>query len=82
MPLDRRMQILLEERQHALLEQEAARRQTSVAALIRDAIDRVYAGSAGDRQHAAAGLLEAAPMPVEDWAVMKAQMLDDLAGAS
>ncbi|MEX2619914.1 MAG: hypothetical protein WD250_06820 [Egibacteraceae bacterium] len=80
MPLDRRLQILLEERQHVLLEQEAARRGTSVASLIREAIDRVYAGATADRQDAAAAILEASPMPVEDWAPLKARMLDEMAG--
>lgn len=80
MALDRRLQILLEERQHALLEREATRRGTSVAALIREAVDRMYAGAGADRQQAAAELLQAEPMPVEDWTAMKAQMLDELAG--
>jgi hypothetical protein len=80
MGLDRRLQVLLEERQHALLAREARRRGTSVGALSRDAIDRVYAGTAGDRERAAAELLAAEPMPVEDWRTMKARMLDELAG--
>ena len=79
MSLDRRLQILVEGRQHDLLEREAVRRGTSVAALIRNAIDRVYAGADADRQRAAAALLEAQPMPVEDWDTMKAAMLDELA---
>ncbi|MEX2620375.1 MAG: hypothetical protein WD250_09150 [Egibacteraceae bacterium] len=64
----------------AMLAQEAARRGTSVASLIREAIDRVYAGATADRQDAAAAILEASPMPVEDWAPMKAGMLDEMAG--
>lgn len=81
MPLDRRLQILLEERQHALLQREADRRGTSVAALIREAVDRVY-GPGADRQAAAAALLAAEPMPVDDWDTMKQELLDDLSGGA
>lgn len=74
------MQILLDDRRYALLEREAVRRQMSVAALIRAAIDRTYAGADANRRAAGAALLSAEPMPVEDWASMKESMLDELAG--
>lgn len=80
MSLDRRVQILLDDRRYAVLEREAARRDTSVAALIRAAIDRTYAGADANRRAAGAALLDAEPMPVEDWSDMKAAMLDELAG--
>lgn len=80
MSLDRRVQILLDDRRYAVLEREAARRRVSVAALIRAAIDRTYAGVDANRRAAGEGLLSAAPMPVEDWETMKAAMLDELAG--
>ncbi len=78
--LDRRVQILLDDRRYAVLEREAARRQTSVAALIRAAIDRTYASVDANRAAAGAGLLDAEPMPVESWDAMKSAMLDELAG--
>jgi hypothetical protein len=77
--LTRRVQILLDEQRHNRLEREAARKGTSVAALIREAIDRTYPSGPASRAEAAASLLSAPPMPVEDWAVMKEQMLDELA---
>lgn len=80
--LTRRVQILLDEERHSLLEQEAARQGVSVAALIREAVDRIYSSGARDQAEAAASLLAASPMPVEDWSVMKEQMLDELAGGA
>lgn len=78
--LDRRVQLLLDERRHSMLEREASRRRTSVAALIRAAIDSSYAGQDANRREAGQRLLDAPAMPVEDWADMKAQMLDELSG--
>ncbi|MBA2575826.1 MAG: antitoxin [Euzebyaceae bacterium] len=78
--MDRRVQILLDGRRYDLLEREAARRETSVAALIRAAIDRTYAGDDANRREAGRRLLAAPPMPVEDWEQMKAQMLDEMSG--
>jgi hypothetical protein len=80
MSLDRRVQILLNARRYEMLEREAARRQTSVAALIRAAIDRTYAGVDANRRAAGEALLDAEPMPVGDWEDMKASMLDELGG--
>jgi len=76
--LTRRVQILLDERRHELLEREAQRRGTSVAALVREAIDRTYAGADANRAEAGRALLAAASMPVEDWVEMKSDMLDEL----
>lgn len=81
MGLDRRVQLLLDERRYAVLEREAARRGASVAALIRAAIDRTYAGTDANRLAAGQALLDAPPMPVEDWAAMKEQLLDELSGS-
>lgn len=63
--LDRRFQILLDEGRYQKVAAEAERRGTSVAAVIREAIDRLPAGV--DRRRAAvAALLTAPPMPVPD----------------
>lgn len=78
--LDRRLQILIDDARLATLQREASRQGTSVAALIREAIDRTYGAADANRADAAAGLLEAVPMPVEDWQEMKLAMLDELAG--
>lgn len=80
MPLDRRVQILLEARQYEVLEREARRTGTSVASLIRAALDRVYLAGDSNRADAGRRLLAAEPMPVEDWETMKMAMLDELAG--
>lgn len=78
--LTRRVQILLDDERYRLLEREAERQGVPVAALIREAIDRSFAGGGDTRAHAAAALLAAEAMPVDDWSVMKERMLDELAG--
>lgn len=77
MPLDRRLQILLDEARYRCLQQHAARRGESVAALIREAIDQLFPDEVIDRRRAGEMLLAAEPMPVEDWVSMKAAMLDE-----
>lgn len=76
--MTRRLQILLDEGRHALLEREAARTGVSVAALIRDAIDRVYAVGGAERRAAVERFLALEPVPVEDWDVMKRDLRDSL----
>lgn len=68
--MTRRLQILLDEARVQRLERRAATTGTSVAALIRDAIDIAYPDEAR-RRAAGLRLLEAPPMPVEDWETMK-----------
>jgi hypothetical protein len=48
-----------------------------MGALIREAIDEKLASVQDARSTAFAKLLAAEPMPVEDWPVMKKQMLED-----
>lgn len=66
MPFDRRLQILLDDDRHDRLLAAAAERGVSVAAVVRDAIDRGLPGR--DRQRRAAGqrILAAEDMPVPD----------------
>jgi hypothetical protein len=59
--LDRRVQLLLDEPRYRKLTSEATRRQVSVGAVIREAIDQMSAG-ADQRQAAIAELLAAEPM--------------------
>ncbi|MBI3979563.1 MAG: antitoxin [Chloroflexi bacterium] len=61
--LDHRLQILLDAERYQKVAREAARRGTSIAAVIREAIDRLPAE--GDSRHVAiAAILAAEPMPV------------------
>lgn len=82
MPLDRRLQVLLSEGQYRRLEEHAERRGESVAALVREAIDQRFPDESVGRRRAGELLLAAEPMPVDDWASMKDEMLDDLCRGS
>ena len=64
MSLDRRFQILLDEARYRRLEAAARKRKTSVAAVIRAAIDESLAVDLERKRRAAAELLAAEPMPV------------------
>lgn len=75
MPLDRRLQVLLDPGQYRRLEEHAARRGESVAALVREAIDERFPDERLDRRRAGELLLEARPMDVDDWTVMKEELL-------
>ena len=63
--LDRRMQILLDEDRYRKVEREAERRGLSIAAVIREAIDRLP-DATEQRQAAIKAILAAGPMPVPD----------------
>lgn len=63
--LDRRVQLMLDEARYRKVVQEAARRQVSVASVIREAIDRLPE-QAGRRRDAIAEILAAEAMPVPD----------------
>jgi hypothetical protein len=64
--LTHRLQLLLEERQYRQVEAEAKRCQTSVAAVIRDAIDRRLNDDDARRRAAWEAILAAEPAPVPD----------------
>ncbi|MGH2763965.1 MAG: antitoxin [Thermoleophilaceae bacterium] len=80
--LTRRTQLLLDDERHERLRRHAEVRGTSVANLIREAIDRTFPGAPPDRARAARILLDAEPMPVDDWPAMKREMLDTMTGSS
>jgi hypothetical protein len=61
--LERRVHLLLDERRYRRVAREATRRGVSVAAVIRDAIDRLPI-DADSRKEAVAAILAADPMPV------------------
>jgi hypothetical protein len=62
--LDRRVQIRLDERRYRRLQSEARERKSSMAAVIRDAIDEVYPAGTSRRTAAARSVLGSTPMPV------------------
>lgn len=62
--LSERLQVLIERDQRRRLEREAARRGTSVALLIREAIDHSFPPGELSRATAASRLLAAEPMDV------------------
>ena len=59
-----RLQILIEESQRQRLERVAAARGTSVATVVREAIDLAFPAAADQRSAAAAEVLAAEPMDV------------------
>ena len=69
-----RTQVLLSPDQVAKLKRIATRDGRSVGAVIRDAIDS-YTDPGDDARHRAAQAIIAMDLPVEDWEVMKAQIL-------
>ena len=62
--LTRRLQVLLDDRRYPRLEAAARRRHVSVAAVVREAIDRDLDSPNGGRTSAAARFLAAPPMEV------------------
>ena len=74
--LTRRLQVLLDESRYERLERLARRRGTSVATIVREAIDTAFPEEADDRAEAARQLLAAAPIAVGDWTSMKHEIED------
>ena len=74
--LTRRTQLLLDDELHRRLREIAAQRGISMGALIREAIDEKLAGMQDARSKAFARLLDAEPMPVDDWPVMKQEIIE------
>jgi hypothetical protein len=72
--LDRRVQILLDEARHERLLAESRRRNRSVGALVRDAIDRAYPSDAARRRAAGRAILAAKPMPAPSLEELKAEL--------
>jgi hypothetical protein len=64
--LSERLQILLDADRRERLEREAAARGTSVAAVVREAIDLAFPSTSAVRASAGRRLLDAAPMEVPD----------------
>jgi hypothetical protein len=64
--LDRRLQILLDEPRYRRVSAAARERKTSVAAVIRDAIDQALPADLEDKRAAWEELKRAEPMPVPE----------------
>jgi hypothetical protein len=75
--MTRRLQVLLDEERYRRLEQAARRRRSSVATLVRDALDRTYGLQGPDATEAADRFLARLPLDVGDWTEAKR----DIAGA-
>lgn len=76
--MTRRLQILVDDERYARLEAEAERRGSSVAAVVRQAIDVSLSDEVTLRRLAADRLLDAAPAPVGEWDEVKGQLGADL----
>lgn len=72
--LTRRLQVLLDDARFERLEGEAARRGSSVATLVREAIDLAFPVDGPGRLEAGELLLAAEPIEVGDWADHKAEI--------
>ncbi len=74
MPLERRLQILLDEERHDRLIAVAQERGVSVATVVREAIDRGLPATRGRRRAAGRRLLDAPGMPVPDPAELRVEL--------
>jgi hypothetical protein len=66
MPLEHRLQILLDDERHRLIVRAARERGVSVATVVREAIDRGVGGAPARRRAAGRRLLAAEDMPVPE----------------
>lgn len=76
--LTRRLQVLVEEQQFAQLEHIARQRGTTVAALVREALDRTYAFNALPSDIAAKRFLAREPLDLGLWDEAKHDIEDSL----
>lgn len=79
MPLDRRLQVLLDQDRHDRLTAIAEERGVSVATVVREAIDHGLPDLADRRRKAGQRLLESPDMPVPEPAELRDE-LDQLRG--
>jgi len=71
---DRRLQILIDDARYRRVAAAAKERKTSVAAVIRDAIDQALPVDLARKREAGRQILAAEPMPVPDPAELKAEL--------
>lgn len=77
MPLEHRLQILLDDERHQRIMKVARERGVSVATIVREAIDRGVSNPDARRKAAGRRVLAAADMPVPDVAALHSE-LDEL----
>lgn len=77
-----RTQVLLSRDQLARVKRRAKREKKSVGAVIRDAVDAYTASPPDEERRAALEHLISLELPVDDWPVMKAQILAGALGES
>ena len=75
---DKRIQFLASREQYRLLQEEAARRGTSLGAAIRRAVDEVYARRAKAARLRAARRLVRGRLPVADWPQMEEEIIQGM----
>lgn len=74
MPLEHRLQILIDDERHRLVVQRARERGVSVATIVREAIDRGVSGPSARRLAAGRRLLAASDMPVPEPGGLRAEL--------
>lgn len=79
--LTKRLQVLVDEGRFRRLAAEARERRTSVGALVRDAIDRVYPTTSARKRTAARAILAAPLIPAFSIEELKAELDEIRAGA-
>lgn len=72
--LERRLQVLVDERRYARLAAHAAERKVSIGTVVREAIDRVLPATTDERSAAARRILAAEPMAVPDAVGLRAEL--------
>jgi predicted DNA-binding protein len=79
MPLEHRLQILLDDERHRRISTVARERGVSVATVVREAIDRGVIDAGASKRAAARRVLDAPDMPVPDVESLREE-LDQLRG--
>jgi hypothetical protein len=74
MPLEHRLQILIDDERHRRIVRAARERGVSVATVVREAIDRGTSGPSARRLAAGRRLLDAADMPVPEPQELRAEL--------
>ena len=74
MPLEHRLQILIDDERHRLIVRRARERGVSVATVVREAIDRGVSGPSARRLAAGRRLLAASDMPVPEPLELRAEL--------
>jgi hypothetical protein len=74
MPLEHRLQILIDDQRHQRIVQVARERGVSVATVVREAIDRGVSGPSARRVAAGRRLLDAPDMPVPEPFELRAEL--------